>query len=58
MTINVKSTALLFTLSVMMYNAKAQEKQTNAFSLQQSIEYAYKNSPNYLNAQTDVGVLN
>jgi outer membrane protein len=54
MTINVKSTALLFTLSVMMYNAKAQEKQTNAFSLQQSIEYAYKNSPNYLNAQTDV----
>ena len=31
----------------------AQEK-SNSFSLQQAIEYAYKNSPNNLNAQTDV----
>ena len=32
---------------------KAQEK-SNSFSLQQAIEYAYKNSPSYLNAELDV----
>ena len=54
MMINVKYKALFFTLSVMIYNAAAQEKQSNAFSLQQSIDYAYKNSPSYLNAELDV----
>lgn len=43
--------ALLSMFSVM--TLKAQEK-SNSFSLQQSIDYAYKNSPNYLNAQNDV----
>ena len=33
---------------------KAQEVKSNIFSLQQAIDYAYKNSPNYLNAQNDV----
>lgn len=31
-----------------------QQQGSNSFSLQQAIEYAYKNSPNYLNAQSDV----
>lgn len=46
--------ALLLTLSVMVYKTKAQEAKSNSFSLQQAIDYAYKNSPNYLNAQNDV----
>jgi outer membrane protein TolC len=32
----------------------AQETNDKTFTLQQSIEYAYKNSPNYLNAENDV----
>ncbi|MBI3518737.1 MAG: TolC family protein [Bacteroidetes bacterium] len=46
--------ALLIALSVMVYKTKAQEATSNSFSLQQAIDYAYKNSPNYLNAQNDV----
>lgn len=45
---------LLIAFSVMMFQIKAQEVKTNSFSLQQSIDYAYKNSPNYLNAENDV----
>jgi outer membrane protein TolC len=33
---------------------KAQEGNSTSFSLQQSIDYAFKNSPNYLNSQNDV----
>lgn len=46
--------SLLIAFSVMMFQTKAQEAKTNSFSLQQSIDYAYKNSPNYLNAENDV----
>lgn len=46
--------ALLLALSVMVYKTEAQEAKSNSFSLQQAIDYAYKNSPNYLNAQNDV----
>ncbi len=46
--------ALLLALSVMLYKTEAQEANANSFSLQQAIDYAYKNSPNYLNAQNDV----
>lgn len=46
--------ALLLALSVMVYKTEAQEANGNSFSLQQAIDYAYKNSPNYLNAQNDV----
>lgn len=38
----------------MFLQGRAQEANSNSFSLQQSIDYAYKNSPNYLNAQNDV----
>jgi outer membrane protein TolC len=52
--IKLNSYALLITLSVMLFQTKAQEANAASFSLQQSIDYAYKNSPNYLNAQNDV----
>lgn len=51
---NVKSYILIFSISVTGFLAKAQQASSNNFSLQQSIDYAYKNSPNYLNAQSDV----
>lgn len=51
---NVKSYILIFSISVTGLLAKAQQASSNNFSLQQSIDYAYKNSPNYLNAQSDV----
>lgn len=52
--LKLKSYTLLLALSVIVFHAKAQEAKSNSFSLQQSIDYAYKNSPNYLNAQSDV----
>jgi outer membrane protein len=52
--IKVNSYALLLALSATLLQTKAQEATSNSFSLQQSIDYAYKNSPNYLNAQNDV----
>ena len=52
--LNLKSYTLLLALSVIVFLAKAQDAGSNSFSLQQSIDYAYKNSPNYLNAQSDV----
>lgn len=52
--IKLNSYTLLFALSVIVFQSKAQEAGSNSFSLQQSIDYAYKNSPNYLNAQNDV----
>jgi outer membrane protein len=36
------------------FTANAQEAKSAEFSLQAAIDYAYKNSPNYLNAQNDV----
>lgn len=52
--LKLNSCTLLLALSVLMFNSKAQEAKSNSFSLQQAIDYAYKNSPNYLNAQNDV----
>jgi len=52
--IKINSYTILLALSVMVFHSKAQEKQSNAFSLQQAIDYAYKNSPSYLNAELDV----
>lgn len=50
----LNSYTLLLALSVVVFQSKAQEAKSNSFTLQQSIDYAYKNSPNYLNAQNDV----
>ncbi len=44
--------ALMFGITKV--KAQAQEPNANSYSLQQAIDYAYKNSPNYLNAQNDV----
>lgn len=52
--IKLNSYTLLFALSVLVFHSKAQEAKSNSFSLQQAIDYAYKNSPNYLNAENDV----
>lgn len=52
--IKINPYTLLLALSVIVFQSKAQEAKSNSFSLQQSIDYAYKNSPNYLNAQNDV----
>jgi outer membrane protein TolC len=52
--LKLNSYTLLLALSVMLLNVKAQEAGSNSFSLQQSIDYAYKNIPNYLNAENDV----
>lgn len=51
---NVKSYLLIFSISVTGLLAKAQQASSNSFSLQQAIEYSYKNSPNNLNAQSDI----
>lgn len=50
----LNSYTLLAALTVMLSQSKAQEANSTTFSLQQSIDYAYKNSPNFLNAQNDV----
>lgn len=46
--------AILLALSMLACQLKSQNANSNSFSLQQAIEYAYKNSPNYLNAENDV----
>jgi len=51
--INFKKYALLFSI-LSIVDVNAQESNSGAFSLQQSIDYAVKNSPNYLNAELDL----
>lgn len=46
--------AILLALSMLACQLKSQNANSNSFSLQQAIDYAYKNSPNYLNAENDV----
>ncbi len=50
----IKKYTLLVAFSIMLFNIKAQETKSNSFSLQQSIDYAIKNSPSYLNAELDL----
>ncbi len=48
---------ILCFVTLMLFNAfaaKSQDAKSADFSLQAAIDYAYKNSPNYLNAQNDV----
>jgi len=46
--------AFILALLVMMYETKAQEANKTSFSLQESIDYSLKHSPNYLNAELDL----
>lgn len=48
-----KLTLVLF-LVLTMYQTKAQETNKTSFSLQESIDYSLKHSPNYLNAELDL----
>lgn len=50
---HLKKYTLLLTL-VLAYHAKAQEANKTSFSLQESIDFSMKNSPNYLNAEQDL----
>ena len=51
---SLKICCLLLSCSLLVLKSLAQETNDKTFTLQQSIEYAYKNSPNYLNAENDV----
>ena len=51
---SLKICCLLLSCSLLVLKSFAQETNDKTFTLQQSIEYAYKNSPNYLNAENDV----
>ncbi|MEO6304052.1 MAG: TolC family protein, partial [Bacteroidia bacterium] len=51
--IHLKKYALLFAV-IVCASTQAQEANSGSFSLQQSIDYAMKNSPNYLNAELDL----
>lgn len=51
---HLKKYTLLIAVTAMVYSSKAQEDKSNNFSLQQAIEYALKNSPNYQNAELDL----
>lgn len=52
--IKLNSGTLLIAFSVILFQSKAQDSKSNSFSLQQSIDYAVKNSPNQLNAELDL----
>lgn len=52
--IKLNSSTLLIAFSVILFQSKAQDSKSNSFSLQQSIDYAVKNSPNQLNAELDL----
>jgi len=51
---SLKICCLLLSCSLLVLKSLAQETNDKTFTLQQAIEYAYKNSPNYLNAENDV----
>lgn len=51
--IHLKKYTLLLAIALLVYNAKAQEANSGSFTLQQSIDYAMKHSPNYLNSELD-----
>ncbi|PBQ32714.1 transporter [Sphingobacteriaceae bacterium] len=45
---------LILVLVMTMYQTEAQEANKTSFSLQESIDYSLKHSPNYLNAELDL----
>ena len=50
-----KPYTFIIVLTMFLYtNTKAQEANKNSFSLQESIDYSLKHSPNYLNAELDL----
>lgn len=49
-----KNTFILSLVMILFTTAKAQESNSASYSLQQSIDYAVKNSPNHLNSELDL----
>jgi len=45
---------LTITLTMLVYKSSAQDANKTSFSLQESIDYSLKHSPNYLNAELDL----
>jgi outer membrane protein TolC len=52
--IKISTRTLFVAFSIMLFKVNAQEAKSNSFSLQQSIDYAIKNSPSHLNAELDL----
>jgi outer membrane protein len=52
--IKLKACTFIATMAIMVIKIQAQDGNSNNYSLQQSIEFAYKNSPSYLNSELDL----
>ena len=50
----IKKYAIGFSMTLSVLTVNGQQASSTNYSLQQAIDYAYKNSPNYLNAESDV----
>lgn len=50
----IKKYAIGFSITLSVFTLNGQQATSANYSLQQAIDYAYKNSPNYLNAESDV----
>lgn len=50
----MKHKSILIALVALLFGSAKAQLQSNSFSLQQAIDYAYKNSPSYLNAEQDL----
>ena len=51
---HLKKYALLLAIIALVHQTKAQDANKTSFSLQESIDYSLKHSPNYLNAELDL----
>ena len=51
---SIKKYAIGFSITLNVLTVNGQQASSANYSLQQAIDYAYKNSPNYLNAESDV----
>jgi outer membrane protein len=51
---SIKKYAIGFSLTLSVLTVNGQQASSANYSLQQAIDYAYKNSPNYLNAELEI----
>jgi outer membrane protein len=50
----IKNYAVVFSMTFALLTAKGQNAGSSNYSLKQAIDYAFKNSPNYLNAELEI----
>ena len=50
----IKNYAVVFSITFALFTAKGQNAGSSNYSLKQAIDYAFKNSPNYLNAELEI----